>query len=141
MNPIDLLPKPENTLQAIDKIMNHVEAPQVREQRISVRQQVLQPIAVQPLNEHFEPIDAPFEALSRDVSVAGVGFFATEAVNTQWLSLDFTACDHASVIVELAHQHRRGPFWIIGCKFLVNWDAANWEDVMDDEFLRHSGQL
>ncbi len=126
------LPNPETTFQLIGKIVRFAETPDSVEQRISTRQHVHQPITGEPLNANFQKAGDTFQALTRDVSVAGVGFFGTSPVQTRWLRLSFDECDQASVIVEVIHQSQRGPFWIIGCKFLVDWESADWDEFDSD---------
>ncbi|NND99871.1 MAG: hypothetical protein HKN47_21330 [Pirellulaceae bacterium] len=126
MNGLELLPHPESTFAAINNILKHVEAPRVREQRISERQQILQPISVQSLDDQFQPVGTPFEALSRDVSVSGVGFFSIEPVDARFIKITFDCCDDIndnSFFAEVMHQSPRGPVSIVGCKILANWNA------------------
>jgi hypothetical protein len=132
MHSPNLLPNPETTFQAIANIVRFAEAAESVEQRISVRQQVLQAIVAEPLDANFQNAGETFQALSRDVSVAGVGFFATVPTRARWLRLDFVECDQASVIVEVVHQSERGPFWMVGCKFLVDWESADWDEFDSD---------
>ncbi len=63
-------------------------------QRIDARQPVSITLLIQPLDLDFQPIGDPFRALSRDLSMNGVGFLNLETVNYEFVRIsmvDFNA--------------------------------------------------
>lgn len=126
MNLATNLPNPEATFQTLTSILQHVEVPEKKEQRITVRKQILCPIRIQPCDNEMNPLGESFEGLSRDVSVSGVGFFSTERIDAPHVSITFKSLDASgadTIFAEVVHQSSRGPIFVIGSKVLVDWEA------------------
>ncbi|WP_146520207.1 hypothetical protein [Stieleria varia] len=84
---------------------------------------MFKPIMLQPLADDLQPAGEPIQALSRDVTISGIGWISTVPVSDQYLSIDLFPDTHESrcVIVRVAHQLQSGPLYLGGGAVVVDW--------------------
>ena len=133
MNAISNLPCPETAMQTLSCIMQRVTVPPKDERRIANRQQLLIPMTYQPLNEDLTICGDAANALSRDICVSGIGFFATEEIKAEFLRLEFhpengeedfediDPSELSPIFGKVIHQSKSGPVYLVGCQILTNW--------------------
>ena len=113
---------PESAFFVLNSIVANAEKQRHHERRIANRVPLCQVIEFQELDQQRNPIGNRIEALSRDVSLGGVGFTVTEQIRSKYLCLNFKHCtNEQSLCVEVVHQTPKGPFFLVGCKILVDW--------------------
>jgi hypothetical protein len=84
------------------------------------RETVAIPIDVQLLDEHLRPIADPFQAVTRDISCGGVGFFHTKPVDLPYVLIELAAPateDRMKLLAKVEHCTEFGGLSLIGCRF------------------------
>ena len=89
------------------------------EKRHSSRYHLAIPIPVVPIDEAGEPIERPFQAMSRDISTSGISLTHTRATNAKHLLLVIrcAATKDIRVVVEVTRCRPIGRFYEIAGKF------------------------
>ena len=78
------------------------------------------PAEVQPLDANLNPCGTPFRAVTRDLSVTGLGLVYTRAIDDKYLQVTIrTTTGVKSLTVEVAGCRSLGAFYDIGGKFVV----------------------
>ena len=124
MDSLSTQTSPETAFVALKSIVAHAERQRQRhhERRITNRVPLCRVVKFQELDQQRNPIGNQVEALSRDVSLGGVGLIVTEKIRSQYLCLNFEYCTNDQTLyVEVVHQTQQGPFFLVGCKTLVDW--------------------
>ena len=77
------------------------------------------PADVQPLDASFNPSGEPFKAVTRDLSLLGIGLVYTRAVDAKYLQVTIrTTVGSKSLIVEVTGCRSLGTFYDIGATFV-----------------------
>lgn len=116
-------PSPGETLEALGAIMILVEESTSDNRRINERKRVLLNCEVQPLGEDLSCQGDPIHAISQDVSVSGFAFIANEPITAKIVRINFPSSNSVSpLFLNIRHQTRCGPFYVVGGEVAVNWD-------------------
>jgi hypothetical protein len=94
------------------------------ERRSEMRQLIVVPVRVQPLDEESKPVGEPFTIVTRDVSTKSVGLIAMSPILHRLLALEmYFSHDTARVIAEVIWSKPMGPFEGVGCRIVRKLDA------------------
>ncbi|MHC4402874.1 MAG: PilZ domain-containing protein [Planctomycetota bacterium] len=87
------------------------------ERRSERRHLVAVPVLVQPVDAEFNATGAPFAAVTRDISLTGVGLVHGEPIDPQLLALRMClAEEEVKLVVEVLSCRALGPYHYVGCK-------------------------
>jgi hypothetical protein len=90
----------------------------VSSRRAEVRETAAIPVFVQPLDDQLQPVGEEFAAVTRDVSVGGLGLFHTRPVPLGLVQIVMEAPDHGQsrkLLGRVEHSTPCGRFFIVGC--------------------------
>ena len=117
------LPSPGETLEALGAIMTLVDDSASDNRRINERKRVVLTCEVQPLGEDLSRQGDPIHAISQDVSVSGFSFIVNAPITSEIVRINFPSSNSASpLFLNIRHQTRCGPFYVVGGEVAVNWD-------------------
>ena len=123
---------PEYVLNIVSQVISSAEKKSKPNDRLSKRTVTLLPVVVKELDDDCQPTGVSFEALSKNISVGGVGLLLNREINTRYIEIEFTSIEGCCpVIVEVRHQSQLGCFVNCGGRFHVDWE---WSD--DDNEVR-----
>lgn len=89
------------------------------ERRSDRRHLMAIPVLVQPVDEQFNAVGAPFTAITRDISPIGIGLVHTEPIEQEMLALRMSlAGEEVNLAAEVKWCRALGPFYYVGGKFL-----------------------
>jgi len=101
------------------------------ERRIDVRQPVVLPVIVRPIDEQGRPLAPPLAMVSRDVSTWGVGLVHEQPMFYDRLALRMTVDgEDVNLVGEVRWREPLGPFYMCGCKVVARltefptWSAS-----------------
>ena len=88
--------------------------------RSEPREAVAIPVVVQQVDSSLEPLDQPFNAVTRDISTGGIGLFHLREMKSGLLKITMTAPEshyRMTLLARVEHCTKCGGFYIIGCRF------------------------
>ncbi|MCA9148758.1 MAG: PilZ domain-containing protein [Planctomycetales bacterium] len=95
--------------------------------RSEPREAVAVPVVVQQVDSSLEPLDEPFDAVTRDISTGGIGLFHLREIKSGLIKVTMTAPEtheQMTLLARVEHCTKCGGFYIIGCRFArVLFDA------------------
>ena len=110
----------DDVFDLIGRLWDSHDTP-VQENRASDRRPISLPVFVQPVNDHLQPVGEPFTAISRNISLGGIGFIASCPVETRLAQIRCQGLfADQSLLIEIRHQNPVGDFYLIGGTFLVD---------------------
>ena len=115
------LTAPEKILEFVNYIFSQLQSGKQNDERVDDRKQAFLPVTLQPLDAKEYPICDPIEAITRDISVGGLGFISPEEVMGEKLMVVFQSGRATALIIDVSYQLKRGPFYLIGGEFAVDW--------------------
>lgn len=81
---------PESVRRFVERLTQQAEPTVGFERRKNARFRVAKPILVVPVNENNKPIGPPFQAMTRDLSSAGVSFIHTRSTTARRMVAELT---------------------------------------------------
>ena len=123
LNPIHLA-TPEVIFETINWALDRAQSHNFADRRISERTTVHLPVVIQPIDSNCHPVGEPFEAITRDVSVGGMGFVTTAELTCEQILVRFTSDDKSTTLVLDVHYcNQIGPFFFVGASFCADWSS------------------
>ena len=90
------------------------------DRRIGRRHLMVLPVVLQPLDDDLQPSGEMFAAVSRDISVTGIGLIHTVPVPRKRFNLRMNlASEDVNLLTEFVWCKALGPFYYIGGRFLA----------------------
>ncbi len=91
------------------------------ERRAVERMNVTMPVRITPLDNELKPLSYEFHAITRDLSVNGVGLVTTSPVGHDFVLLTLEPYQSKSfdVIARVAHCNGYGYYFRAGCEFVI----------------------
>ncbi|MCC7085666.1 MAG: PilZ domain-containing protein [Pirellulales bacterium] len=113
-------PLPDRLVKFIRRVIRGEKFYSGPERRISLRYPITMPVRVTPLDDHQQPTNEPFLAVTRDISVTGLCFYHTHPVKQTYLQMELTgpSLEQCTVLLKAARCRPAGPFYEIGGRFL-----------------------
>ena len=93
------------------------------ERRQDKRHTMAIPVIVIRLDEDNQPVGDPLEVITRDVSPTSIGFFHTDALDTNRIAVKLKLADtEVNLVVLLEWQADAGPFYGMGGVYVEKLD-------------------
>ena len=93
------------------------------ERRSERRNLMVLPVVAQVVDDDFQPINAPFSLVTRDISPTGIGLIHIDPFEEELLALQMAiAGEKVIVVVEVMWQRSIGPFYYSGAIFVEKLD-------------------
>ena len=91
------------------------------DRRAVERMIVTMPVTLTPLDDEFRPLGYQFEAISRDLSCAGIGMMTTNPLGKYRVLLTLRPYqgEPFNVMAEISYCNDHGYYFQVGCKFLT----------------------
>ena len=117
------LATPEDIFEAVSWALSRKQAERNSDRRISERTIVHLPIVVQQIDEHGEPHGHRFTAITKDVSVGGIGIMSQQAIDSPQILVQFESPEaiKTSLLLNLHYSYQVGPFFFAGASFCADW--------------------
>lgn len=95
------------------------------DRRISERTTVHLPIHIQIIDQDGHPVGDAFEAITRDVSVGGIGIMSQQHIASEQVFVRFTSLDTvmSTLILDIRYCNQIGPFYFAGGSFCADWSS------------------
>lgn len=92
------------------------------ERRAAERLVVTMPVSISPLDDDLKPGSYQLNAITRDLSVKGVGLVATSPIARDYVALTFEPFqgDSFEIIAKVIYCNDLGYYFQIGCEFQVS---------------------
>ena len=92
------------------------------ERRSIERMNVTMPVRVTALNDDFEPLDYHYHAVTRNLSISGVGLVTTNPIGRSYVMLTFEPYhgEVCSVFAKVIHCNDVGYYFQVGCEFVAS---------------------
>ena len=125
MNLTRNLANPEQIFEVVNDIFIQTEVQRLSEQRICERKPIFKSIELQFLNKDLDPVGPAIEAITRDVSVGGVGIISPILYDAGHAMIHFKDLSEEtpSLLVEIRYTQQLGPFFQIGGRFCADWSS------------------
>jgi hypothetical protein len=88
--------------------------------RAEPREAIAIPVQIQRLDDDLTPIDEPQPAITRDISVGGIGIFHAQPYDHGMLRIRMVAPEsheQMQILARIEHCTPCGGYYIIGCRF------------------------
>lgn len=88
--------------------------------RTEPREAIAIPVQVQRLEDDLTPVAEPKAAITRDISVGGIGLFLGERIERGMLRIRMVAPEsheQMQILAQIEHCTPCGGYYIIGCRF------------------------
>ncbi len=119
-----LVTSPEDIFALIQQLSESRQVQPLDDRRIHKRQFIFLPVQVTFLDSDGEPLGKPIDAITRDLSMAGLGILSTSAEIGDTAVIRFEESGE-NVRVDVVYCQPCGPFFQIGTHFSVDWDAPS----------------
>ncbi len=109
----------------IEEIVRGVPMRPREERRATPRYSIESIVDVQPLDDAFRPVGEPYRAITRDISMMGIGLLDSRPVHSKHLAVRLTRPDGKtlSLIMEVLRCRPTNTIYDIGGKFVTQPDA------------------
>lgn len=127
------IPQTNDRLKSADEVrefVNNVEAAYLLdysrgngiERRSVDRMNVTMPVRVTALDDQFEPLDYHYHAVTRNISINGVGLVTTNPIGRSHVQLTFEPYhgEVFTIIARVIHCGDVGYYFQVGCEFVAN---------------------
>jgi len=108
--------------EEINALLKRVESfsRRLAHRRLSPRNPLSVSVPVIPVDEHEQPVDQPFIALSRDISASGICVINAQSGHAKYLVVELRAPGLKSIrlVVEVLRRKRIGRFYEIAGQFI-----------------------
>ncbi|MEM7314849.1 MAG: PilZ domain-containing protein [Planctomycetota bacterium] len=115
------LASPEDLFDVVSLVYAAVDEKNRTERRITERERAFLPVELQYLDDEFNPVGEEFEAMSRDVSVGGVGVLTSTDATLPKAILRFPTLETLPIMCDVRFSKPIGPFFHVGLSFCVDW--------------------
>lgn len=125
---------PEQVLDVVNTITDLAKHNNQSDRRISEREQVFLPIEIFPIGSETDSEDRPsFSAISRDISVGGIGIISPRELSAEQIAVRFSSHEVEStpLLMNVHYCRQVGPLHFIGASFCADWselDPAKHQD-------------
>lgn len=121
------LASPEEIFEIINEIFIGAEVRKLSEQRISERKSFFLPIELQFASSDLELVGEPFDAVTRDLSVGGLGIISPVAASSEKAIVKFKtlAQERSGLLIDIRYSNSLGPFFQIGGRFCADWSSVD----------------
>ena len=91
------------------------------EKRSEKRFVVATEVAITPLDQNFQPMEAPFMAVTRDLTNHGIGLLLPRAVDAPFLAVEFTSgiVGDVQLVSKVLRCKRQGNYYDVGGTFVT----------------------
>jgi hypothetical protein len=115
---------PRELVSFVKRQLRNAETYTGVERRSEGRHWMVVPVLVQPVDEQFRAIGAPFAVVTRDISPKGIGLVHSEPIEHQWLALQMSlAGEQVNVAAEVLWCKGFGPFYYVGGEFVAKLEG------------------
>ena len=108
---------PEDIFMFVNSVFDRAESARIDDQRISERTPITLPVQIDPLTDEQDQ----FEAVTKDISVGGLGLISPKVVEAKRMIVRFPTLDDQTVSIAISYQRPVGPFVQIGGNFEADW--------------------
>lgn len=112
---------PEQVFEVINWAMDASGNSFDSNRRISERKTTYLPIEIQMISEDFQPVGETLSAVTRDVSVGGIGFITNCPITTSQIRVHFSTENDDTLLMELKYCRLVGSMYLAGASFCVDW--------------------
>ena len=119
------LATPEQVFEAVGWAINSAEKSAFSDRRISERTIVYLPVLVQLVDDASQPIGEAFPAVTRDVSVGGIGLICDRPITGKQMIVKFTVdgCSDVPMLMDIRYCNGVEPYKFVGGSFCADWFA------------------
>ena len=95
------------------------------DRRAESRRDVTVPLTVRLLDDQYQPLSAPFETVTFNLSGGGVGFLTKTPVRSNFvlIRLERESGESMELIASVRHCTRVADTYQVGARFIVKWAA------------------
>ena len=114
---------PEQVFEVINWAMDASGSRFDSNRRINERKTTYLPIEIQMIGEDDQPVGEKFSAVTRDVSVGGIGFISSYPITTSKIQVRFSSSQDGGQVLLLDLKYCRpvGTMYLAGACFCVDW--------------------
>ena len=116
---------PDDVFDLINRLLDVADEGPVEENRISDRRPIAIPVKIQPLDANHQPVGEPFSAITRNISMGGVGLIANQTINTPIAEVTCAGqfCQQP-FLIHVRYSNQLEDFYLIGGNFVVDWGPS-----------------
>lgn len=116
------LASPEDIFALVQEIMLQQDYDHELDQRICERQPLFQPVVLQFTDAELSPLGNEISAITKDISVGGLGLIAPQAALGPNVIVNFQNNSNSfPILLEIRHCHHIGAFYLMGGQFCADW--------------------
>ena len=115
---------PEKVLETVDWAIDSSAVAMNSDRRISERSVSYLPIEIQQIDDEEQFVGGIISAVTRDVSVGGIGIISPAVIETKKLQVRFSSDpDSKPLLMELNYCNPVSVMYFAGASFCVDWSS------------------